>query len=89
MACGNAQGMDFPTSVAPFILRGINLFGLDSVYQTIANRKRAWNLLAECLTDNDLDNISTEHQFKDILDLAKRLIENKVTGRLVLRMQEN
>ena len=89
VACGNAQGMDFPTSVAPFILRGINLFGLDSVYQTIANRKRAWNLLAECLTDNDLDNISTEHQFKDILDLAKQLIENKVTGRLVLRMQES
>ena len=89
VACGNAQGIDFPTSVAPFILRGINLFGLDSVYQTIANRKRAWNLLAECLTDNDLDNISTEHQFKDILDLAKRLIENRVTGRLVLRMQES
>ena len=89
VACGNAQGMDFPTSVAPFILRGINLFGLDSVYQTIANRKRAWELLAECLTDYDLDNISTEYQFKDILDLAGRLIENKVTGRLVLRMQEN
>ena len=89
VACGNAQGMDLPTSVAPFILRGINLFGLDSAYQKIANRKRAWDLLAECLTDNDLDNISTEHQFKDILDLARLLIENKVTGRLVLRMQEN
>ena len=89
VACGNAQGMDFPTSVAPFILRGINLFGLDSVYQTIANRKRAWDLLAECLTNYDLDNISTEYQFKDILDLARRLIENKVTGRLVLKMQEN
>ena len=89
MACGNAQGMDLPTSVAPFILRGINLFGLDSVYQTIANRKRAWDLLAECLTNYDLDNISTEYQFKDILDLARRLIENKVTGRLVLKMQEN
>ena len=89
VACGNAQGMDFPTSVAPFILRGINLFGLDSVYQTIVNRKKAWNLLAECLTDNDLSNISTEHQFKDIIGLARRLIENKVTGRLVLRMQEN
>ena len=89
VACGNAQGMDFPTSVAPFILRGINLFGLDSVYQTIANRKRAWELLAECLTNYDLDNISTECQFKDILDLARRLIENKVTGRLVLKMQEN
>ena len=89
VACGNAQGIDFPTSVAPFILRGINLFGLDSVYQTITNRKRAWNLLAECLTDNDLENISTEHQFKNILDLAKQLVENKVTGRLVLKMQEN
>ena len=89
VACGNAQGMDFPTSVAPFILRGINLFGLDSVYQTTANRKRAWDLLAECLTNYDLDNISTECQFKDILDLARRLIENKVTGRLVLKMQEN
>ena len=89
VACGNAQGMDLPTSVAPFILRGINLFGLDSAYQKIANRKRAWDLLAECLTDHDLDNISTECQFKDILDLARRLIENKVTGRLVLRMQEN
>ena len=88
MACGNAQGMDFPTSVAPFILRGINLFGLDSVYQTIAN-KRAWELLAQCLTDYDLDNISTEYQFKDILDLAGRLIENRVTGRLVLRIQES
>ena len=89
VACGNAQGMDFPTSVAPFILRGINLFGLDSVYQTIANKKRAWELLAQCLTDYDLDNISTEYQFKDILDLAGRLIENRVTGRLVLRIQES
>jgi len=59
------------------------------VYQTITNRKRAWELLAECLTDYDLDNISTEYQFKDILDLARQLIENKVTGRIVLRMQEN
>ena len=89
VACGNAQGMDFPTSVAPFILRGINLFGLDSVYETIANRKRAWELLAQCLTDYDLDNISTEYQFKDILDLAGQLIENRVTGRLVLRIQES
>ena len=89
VACGNAQGMDFPTSVAPFILRGINLFGLDSVYQTIANKKRAWDLLAQCLTDYDLDNISTEYQFKDILDLAGRLIENRVTGRLFLRIQES
>ena len=89
VACGNAQGMDFPTSVAPFILRGINLFGLDSVYQTIANKKRAWELLAQCLTDYDLDNISTECQFKDILDLAGRLIENRVIGRLFLRMQES
>ena len=89
VACGNAQGMDFPTSVAPFILRGINLFGLDSVYQTIANKKRAWELLAQCLTDYDLDNISTEYQFKDILDLAGRLIENRVTGRLFLRIQES
>ena len=89
VACGNAQGMDFPTSVAPFILRGINLFGLDSVYQPIANKKRAWELLAQCLTDYDLNNISTEYQFKDILDLAGRLIENRVTGRLVLRIQES
>ena len=48
---------------------------------------RAWELLAKCLTDYDLDNISREYQFEDILDLASRLIENKVTGRLVLRMQ--
>ena len=89
MACGNAQGMDFPTSVAPFILRGINLFGLDSVYQTIANRKRAWDLLAKWLTDYDLENISTEYQFEHIVDLAKQLIENKVTGRLILRMQKD
>ena len=89
VACGNAQGMDFPTSVAPFILRGINLFGLDSVYQTIASRKRAWSFLAEHLTDNDLEYISTEYQFKDILDLARRLIENKVMGRIVLRMQDD
>ena len=41
VACGNAQGIDFPTSVAPFILRGINLFGLDSVYQTILKEKDA------------------------------------------------
>ncbi len=89
VACGNAQGMDFPTSVAPFILRGINLFGLDSVYQTIANRKRAWDLLAECLTNYDLDNISTEYQFKDILDLAQTAYRKQSDRKVSLRMQEN
>ena len=89
VACGNAQGMDFPTSVAPFILRGITVFGLDSVYRTVTEREKAWALLADCLSDYDLNMISSEHQFKDILNLAKQLFENKVTGRLILKMRED
>ncbi|MDP5186539.1 MAG: oxidoreductase, partial [Alishewanella sp.] len=54
-ACGLAQGMDFPSSVAPFILRGVVLYGIDSVMRPLADRIEAWQRLSELLTAEDFD----------------------------------
>jgi acrylyl-CoA reductase (NADPH) len=59
-ACGLAQGMDFPASVAPFILRGITLYGIDSVMAPLAKREEAWARLARDLDIAKLDAITTE-----------------------------
>ena len=59
-ACGLAQGMDFPASVAPFILRGVRLIGVDSVMAPRADREEAWQRLAADLDRKKLDAITTE-----------------------------
>ena len=83
-ACGLAQGMDFPASVAPFILRGITLAGIDSVMRPLADREEAWARLAEILTDDDFTSIGTEISLDDAVAAAHDLMAGKVRGRVIV-----
>lgn len=83
-ACGLAQGMDFPASVAPFILRGITLKGIDSVMRPIADRVEAWERLATILTQDDFTDISTVIGLDQVIQTAGQLLDGKVRGRVVV-----
>ncbi|ALN71291.1 MDR family oxidoreductase [Aureimonas sp. AU20] len=83
-ACGLAGGMDLPASVAPFILRGVALLGIDSVYAPQAERRRAWDRLAEDLDPSLLADLVTEIGFADIVPTARRLLDGGVRGRVVV-----
>ncbi len=83
-ACGLAQGMDFPASVAPFILRGITLYGIDSVMAPQAVRREAWDRLARDLDPARLDAITTEIGLGEAVATAAALLEGKVRGRVVV-----
>jgi len=83
-ACGLAQGMDFPSSVAPFILRGISLLGIDSVMAPHAVREPAWNRLARDLDLSNLDRISTLVGLEGALSAAQDIVAGKIRGRVVV-----
>lgn len=83
-ACGLAQGMDFPSSVAPFILRGIRLIGIDSVNAPFEKRVAAWNQLSELLDMEALASNTREIQLSDCIDVASDLLAGKVRGRVVV-----
>ncbi|WP_282131382.1 MDR family oxidoreductase [Pseudoalteromonas aliena] len=86
-ACGLAQGMDLPASVAPFILRGVSLIGIDSVMRPRADRIEAWDRLAKLVNADYLDKISTEITLEQVIDNAERLMEGKIRGRVVVNCQ--
>lgn len=83
-ACGLAQGMDFPGSVAPFILRGVTLAGIDSVTRPRADRLEAWSRLANDLDVSLLPLISREIGLSEVIDIAPQLIAGQVRGRVVV-----
>jgi acrylyl-CoA reductase (NADPH) len=83
-ACGLAMGMDFPASVAPFILRGITLYGIDSVYASQMRRQAAWALLAERLSAPDLASIAHEIGLSETLPAAEKMLAGQMTGRFVV-----
>jgi acrylyl-CoA reductase (NADPH) len=83
-ACGLAQGMDLPTSVAPFILRGVTLAGIDSVYATMARRLEAWRHLASELDKAKLDQITKTIKLAEVIDHAPAILAGQVRGRLVV-----
>jgi acrylyl-CoA reductase (NADPH) len=83
-ACGLAQGMDFPASVAPFILRGVALLGIDSVMAAKPKRIAAWERLARDLDPAALDLIATEVGLADAIGAASDLLDGKVRGRIVV-----
>ncbi|SIS72057.1 acrylyl-CoA reductase (NADPH) [Insolitispirillum peregrinum] len=83
-ACGLAAGMDFPATVAPFILRGVTLAGIDSVMCPRADRLRAWQRLATDLDLEKLGTIGQEVSLAEALSLAPRLLDGAVRGRLVV-----
>ncbi|WP_144934138.1 acrylyl-CoA reductase (NADPH) [Pseudomonas alabamensis] len=83
-ACGLAQGMDFPSSVAPFILRGVSLLGINSVTQPYARRVEAWQRLDTVLDREQLDLITHSIGLDEALDRAPALLAGQVRGRLVV-----
>jgi acrylyl-CoA reductase (NADPH) len=84
-ACGLAQGLDFPATVAPFILRGIALLGVDSVMAPLALREQAWARLARDLDPALLETMTTEISLAEAIPAAQRLMAGQVRGRLVVR----
>jgi acrylyl-CoA reductase (NADPH) len=87
-ACGLAQGMDFPASVAPFILRGVTLYGIDSVMAPMARREAAWNQLAAQLSRKKLAAFTREIGLADAIDAASDILAGKVRGRLVVNVND-
>ena len=85
-ACGLAGGMDFPATVAPFILRGVALLGIDSVMQPLAARREAWALLARDMGAAALNAIVHEVPLAQARALAEELLAGKVTGRVAVRI---
>lgn len=85
-ACGLAGGMDFPSTVAPFILRGVTLAGVDSVMCPRAIRLKAWQRLATDLDVGKLALITQEVALSDAIPLARKLLEGQVRGRVVVNV---
>lgn len=83
-ACGLAQGMDLPGSVAPFILRGVTLAGIDSVMRPRPDRIEAWGRLAHDLDLAKLDALSTRAALVDVPRLGAEIVEGKIRGRVVV-----
>ena len=85
-ACGLAQGMDLPTSVMPFILRGVALIGIDSVMAPLALRQRAWGRLAQDLDLAKLEDMIDEVALDGAIAKAHALMDGQVRGRVVVRI---
>ena len=85
-ACGLAAGMDLPSSVAPFILRGVCLLGIDSVMCPLERRKAAWERLAGDLDREKLSEITHEIRLDQVLDVAAQILSGDVRGRIVVKI---
>ena len=85
-ACGLAQGMDLPTSVMPFILRGVTLVGVDSVMAPLAKRQRAWDRLASDLDVNLLEKMIIDVPLEGAISKAQELMAGTVRGRVVVKI---
>jgi len=83
-ACGLAQGLDFPATVAPFILRGVCLYGINSVTISRAHRECAWSQLVTDLNLQKLDAMTTEITLSEAIAAATRILAGQVRGRLVV-----
>ncbi len=85
-ACGLAQGMDFASSVAPFILRNVTLAGIDSVMQPLAARRAAWAALAEEVDSGQLEAMAHDVRLDQALEAARRLMAGQALGRTVVNI---
>lgn len=84
--CGLAQGMELPASVAPFILRGITLVGVDSVMRPKADRIEAWQQLADLVDAQVLAKIGQTIALDQVLDYAHQLMDGQVKGRIAVKI---
>jgi len=85
-ACGLAGGMDLPTSVAPFILRGVSLLGIDSVMCPLPLRMAAWRRLETDLDKSKIAAMTSEIGLGDVIAAGRRIVEGQVRGRFVVRI---
>ena len=85
-ACGLAAGMDLPSSVAPFILRGVSLLGIDSVMCPITLRKAAWARLASDLDQAKLAEITHEIGLSEVIAAGAKILAGQVRGRIVVKI---
>jgi len=85
-ACGLAAGMDFPATVAPFILRGVTLCGIDSVMAPTPDRLLAWQLLASTLDTAVLEQLMRDIALDEAIAIAPELLAGQVRGRLAVRV---
>ncbi len=86
-ACGLAGGMELPTSVAPFILRGVSLLGIESVMAPLPVRNQAWRRLASDLDRHKLAKMTEEIDLTRVIAMGKRIVEGGIRGRLVVKIQ--
>jgi acrylyl-CoA reductase (NADPH) len=85
-ACGLAGGMDLPASVAPFILRGVSLIGIDSVMCPMDRRREAWQRLVTDLDPDKLAAMTSETDLAGVIEAGRRIVEGGVRGRTVVRV---
>ncbi len=86
VACGLAQGMDLPATVAPFILRGVRLIGVDSVYCPMDRRLEAWRMLGRDLDRRKLAEMTRTLPFERVMEAGADILSGKVRGRIVIEV---
>ena len=86
-ACGLAGGMDLPTTVAPFILRGVSLLGIDSVMCPLPLRQEAWRRLETDLDRSKIAAMTSEIGLADVIDAGARIVAGEVRGRIVVKIR--
>ena len=85
-ACGLAQSMEFPATVAPFILRGVTLAGIDSVMRPLEDRIEAWSRLADIIEPDMFEAVAADIGLNEVIETASKLLEGKVRGRVVVTL---
>jgi acrylyl-CoA reductase (NADPH) len=85
-ACGLAGGVDLPATVAPFILRGVSLLGIESVFAPMAIRKEAWARLENDIDVQKLAKMTVEIGLDGVIDAGKKIVRGGVRGRLVVKI---
>jgi acrylyl-CoA reductase (NADPH) len=84
--CGLAGGMDLPTSVAPFILRGVCLLGIDSVMRPLPDRRAAWGRLEADLDPAKLSEMTEEIGLAEVVEAGRKIVDGQVRGRIVVKI---
>jgi len=87
-ACGLAESMELPTSVAPFILRGVTLYGIDSVMCPMQKRLTAWQRLDADLDKDLLESLSTEISFDDLPEASSAILNGQIRGRTIVKIPQ-
>ena len=85
-ACGLAGGMDLPSSVAPFILRGVSLLGIDSVQCSPKLRTEAWQRLDSDLDRGKLEAMTSQIGLSEVIEMAGSILDGRVRGRIVVKI---